>query len=200
MRYKGTRIRDEAEQVSLERVVQMYELARRALTDAGYRAEPGKNGFSRVEGDPGTSAYLTSRVIWSVPYLGLGLGAQTFTNNLLAYNLGAASKRIEAYIAATRAGKLPIQDLYHLPPGEAMAKMIAVSFYFGQIHLEAFRLRFGIDLEQRFPSEVAYLLDKKLMTYEGPRLQLTDEGARCFNGVVALFYSDRVKEHLIGLE
>jgi oxygen-independent coproporphyrinogen-3 oxidase len=95
------------------------------------------------------------------------LGAQTFTNNLLAYNHGAATKRMERYIQAIQDGELPIQDLYHLPLSEAMAKMISVSFYFGEIHLGAFRQRFGLELEQCFPDEIAFVLERGLMEYHG---------------------------------
>lgn len=197
MRYKGTRIAHEMADMDLGRVVEMYETACTLLNAAGYEANPGKNGFSRVKGDVGTSEYLAERVVRSTPYLGLGLGAQTFTNNILAYNHGAATKRMDHYLKATRAGELPIQDLYHLPPGEAMAKMISVSFYFGEILLEAFRNRFGVELEQRFPDEIAYVLRRGLMEYHGNTLRLTSEGARVFNGVIALFYSDRVKEYLL---
>lgn len=199
MRYKGTKISNEASQIQLGRVIEMYRLARQILTHAGYQANPGKNGFSRVAGDPGTSEYLTERVVWSTPYLGLGLGAQTFTNNLLAYNHGAATKRMERYIQAIQDNELPIQDLYHLPRSEAMAKMLSVSFYFGEIHLGAFRQRFGLELEQRFPDEIAFVLERGLMEYHGQTLCLTSEGANVVNGVIALFYSNRVKAHLLSL-
>jgi oxygen-independent coproporphyrinogen-3 oxidase len=199
MRYKGTKIANEAGDIDLIRVIRMYETAREILSAAGYRANPGKNGFSRVMNDPGTSEYLTQRVVHSVPYLGIGLGAQTFTNNILAYNLGAASKKVEAYLQAVETGNLPIQDLYLLPMSEAMGKMISVAFYFGEIHLGAFKNRFGMDLEHRFPNETAFVLEKGLMEYHGHTLRLTPEGARQFNGVIALFYSDRVKEHLLTL-
>ena len=197
MRYKGTRIHKEAGQVELERVTSLYREARRVLLEAGYQANPGKNGFSRVDGDPGTSAYLTERVVWGTPYLGLGLGAQTFTGNLLAYNQGAASKRMERYLEAVGDGRLPIQDLYHLPTVEGMAKMLSVAFYFGEIHLGAFRQRFGVELERQFPREVAFVLREGLMDHHGPCLRLTERGAREVNGVIALFYSDRVKAHLV---
>ena len=199
MRYKGTRVSHEARQVELERVMTHYQEARRLLLAAGYQANPGKNGFSRVDGDPGTSAYLTERVEHGTPYLGLGLGAQTFTGNLLAYNLGAASKRLGHYLQATAAGRLPIQDLYHLPLAEGMAKMISVSFYFGQIQLESFRARFGVALQRCFAREVAFLLQRGLMEHRGSTLRLTPRGAENFNGVIALFYSDRVKQHLVEL-
>jgi len=199
MRYKGTRIAGEAAQVDLARVVAMYELAREMLLAAGYRANPGKNGFSRVAGDPGTSAYLTERVVRSTPYLGLGLGAQTFTNHLLAYNLGAATKRLTEYFQALSEDRLPIQDLYHLPFAEGMAKMVSVSFYFGEIQLEAFREKFGLRLEEVFPLEVAFLLDRGLMEYSRESLRLTAAGARVVNGVIALFYSPAVQEYLLEL-
>lgn len=199
MRYKGTSVADEAGQIELGRVIEMYALARQMLTEAGYQANPGKNGFSRVAGDPGTSAYLTERVVRSTPYLGLGLGAQTFTNNLLAYNHGAATKRMERYIQAIQDGELPIQDLYHLPLSEAMAKMISVSFYFGEIHLGAFRQRFGLELEQCFPDEIAFVLERGLMEYHGQTLRLTSAGANVINGVIALFYSKQVKAHVFAL-
>jgi oxygen-independent coproporphyrinogen-3 oxidase len=199
MRYKGTRISDEARDIELKRVVEMYQMARKFLTSAGYQANPGKNGFSRVIGDPGTSEYLTERVVRSTSYLGLGLGAQTFTNNLLAYNHGAAPKRMERYLRTVKAGELPIQDLYHLPLSEAMAKMISVSFYFGQIHLGAFRYRFGMELEERFTDEIAFVLDRGFMEYRRQTLRLTSKGAKVFNGVIALFYSNRVKEYLLSI-
>jgi oxygen-independent coproporphyrinogen-3 oxidase len=199
MRYKGTQIADEARAIELQRIVNMYTLARETLTAAGYAANPGKNGFSRVPGDPGTSEYLTERVVWSTPYLGVGLGAQTFTNNLLAYNHGAASKRMERYLQAIQANELPIQDLYHLPLGDAIGKMISVSFYFGQIHLDAFRQHFGMELEVRFPKEVAFVLEQGFMEYQGNTLRLTPDGAKVVNGVIALFYSNRVKKYLVEL-
>ncbi|MBN2381958.1 radical SAM protein [bacterium] len=199
MRYKGTVIEAESSAIELSRVMAMYAMASELLNGAGYQAQPGKNTFSRRMSDPGTSAYLTERVLYSTPYLGLGLGAQTFTNTILAYNCGAAEKRLPRYVRAIEAGRLPIQDLYHLPLAENMAKMISVSFYFGQIHLAAFRDTFGFHVEQWFPEEVKYVLEHDLMEYAGPVLRLTSKGALHFNGVIALFYSDRVKQYLLGL-
>ena len=37
------------------------------------------------------------------------------------------------------------------------------------------------------------------MEYAGPYLRLTEEGARQFNGVVALFFSGAVKDYLVHL-
>ena len=101
---------------------------------------------------------------------------------------------------AVEARRLPIQDIYHLPLDVAMAKMIAVSFYFGEIHREHFFGKFGVRLEDHFPQEVDFVLQRGLMAHAGPYLRLTPLGAEHFNGVVALFYTGAVKEVLIHLE
>ena len=200
MRYKGTRIQDQAAHVTRRMVNELEAIARELLLAAGYEGTPGKNTFSKLPGDAGTSDYLTGRVVKGVPYMGLGLGAQSYTGPTLSYNMGAAAKALKPYLRAVNAGRLPIQDLYHLPLDAAIAKMIAVSFYFGEIHREHFYAKFGVRLEDHFSREVAFLLQHGLMAYTGPYLRLTPKGAEHFNGVVSLFYAGAVKEHLIHLE
>ncbi|MBN1484746.1 MAG: radical SAM protein [Chloroflexia bacterium] len=199
MRYKGTRIQEQAAHVTLDAVNELKTIAQETLWAAGYAGTPGKNTFSRRPGDEGTSEYLTARVIRGAPYLGLGLAAQTMSPYTLGYNLGAASKSLKSYLRSVEAGRLPIQDLYHLPLDVAMAKMIAVSFYFGQIHREHFRRKFGVSLEEHFAPEVDFVLQNGLMEYAGPYLRLTLQGDKHFNGVVALFYAGAVKEVLLNL-
>jgi oxygen-independent coproporphyrinogen-3 oxidase len=109
-----------------------------------------RNTFSRVKGDPGTSAYLTKRVIEGTPYAGMGLGAQSLASGALYYNQGAASKMIGKYRELLEDGHYPVQDIYRLPPEEIMAKMISVSFYFGYINKQAFKSKFGISLGDKF--------------------------------------------------
>jgi oxygen-independent coproporphyrinogen-3 oxidase len=199
MRYKGTRIQSRAALVTRDRVNHLRHIARDLLLTAGYMGTPGKNTYSRVPGDEGTSDYLTERVIKGTPYLGLGLAAQSLSQYTLSYNMGAASKTLSPYLRAIDAQRLPIQDLYHLDLGAAMGKMIAVSFYFGQIHREHFAEKFGVRLEEQFADEVAFVLENGLMEQVGPYLRLTDKGADHFNGIVALFYAGSVKDYLVRL-
>jgi oxygen-independent coproporphyrinogen-3 oxidase len=200
MRYKGTRVAEQSRRVSLEQVNAQYRLAGDLLASAGYYGTPGKNTFSQLEGDPGTSDYLTERVVYGTPYLGLGLGAQSLSGQTLVYNQGAASKTWQPYQKAIAAGRLPIQDLYHLSLPPAMAKMIAVSFYFGEIDGASFEQRFGASLEEAFPAEVAYVEEYGLMSWTPGTLRLTKAGVEQVSGVIALFYAPAVKEYLIRLE
>lgn len=198
-RYKGTKLEPEAIGVSIYKVMKQYRFAYDRLISAGYQSSPGKNTFSRIPGDYGTSDYLTNRVIYGMPYVGMGLGAQSFGRGYLAYNDGAATKKLERYAAKLRAGQFPIQDLYALPQDECMAKMLSVAFYFGFIDLPAFQKRFGVSLQAVFPEEIAYLLENDLMAYQGERLCLTKRGADYINGVIPQFYSRRTKAELIRL-
>ncbi|MBN1219523.1 MAG: radical SAM protein [Anaerolineae bacterium] len=197
MRYKGTRLQSQAAQVSKETIATMYHAAWKLLNQAGYQAPPGKNTFSRLPGDVGTSNYLTNRVIKGTPYLGLGLGAQSYSHQTLAYNQGAAAKQIAPYQKALAAGQLPLQDLYHLPRVVSMAKMIAVSFYFGEINRTYFEQKFGVTLEAQYPVAIDFVLSEGLMEYRGDCLSLTPQGVSYYNGVIALFYAPAVQQHLL---
>ncbi len=196
MRYKGTRLAAQAQRVSRKEVLREKALLRARLLDAGYCAPPGKNTYSRRPGDSGASQYLTNRVVYGTPYLGLGLGAQSLSERTLAYNAGAADKRLRNYRRTVSAGELPIQDLYHLSPQAAMGKFISVAFYFGGIHRPAFERKFGLPLEAAFPAEVEFVLAQGLMEYASDTLRLTPRGDAQYNGVIALFYAGAVQAAL----
>lgn len=207
MRYKLTRISHQAPRVDLAMVKAHATLAREMLEAAGYHANPGKNTFvhRRVTNpcDVGTSAYLRNRVIEGTPYLGLGLGAQSFTHRSIAYNDGAVGKNLTPYLRAVGAGEFPIQDFYLLPPAQMMAKFVAVAFYFGEIDRHAFRQKFALELEEAFPEQVRYVKTMGLMqesTGQGgasSALSLTELGAKNFSGVIALFFAPSVQKYLL---
>lgn len=115
MRYKLTQIALDAFDVTQEKKNKQYEIAYEILMQNRYTGNYGKNTFSRIENDYGTSDYLTNRVIKATPYLGLGAGAQSFGADYLAYNQGAATKSISKYIDYVNSGRFPIQDIYNLP-------------------------------------------------------------------------------------
>jgi oxygen-independent coproporphyrinogen-3 oxidase len=197
MRYKLTRISHQADQVQIDNVTAQARLAGLLLAQAGYEANPGKNTYSRVPGDNGTSAYITRRVVDGMPYLGLGLGAQTFTHRTVAYNDGAVGKDLSPYLRSVDQGELPIQDLYDLPRCHMMAKMVCVSLYFGEVDRRAFAEKFEQSIEAAYPAEVEYLLDNGLMEWTEKALSMTRKGAERFAGVVALFHAPSVKSYLL---
>jgi len=197
MRYKLTRISHQANAVTLETIRPMAELAKRRLHEAGYHANPGKTTYSRIAGDVGTSSYLAKRVQTGIPYLGLGLGAQTYTHTTIAYNDGAAGKQLRPYLDSVAAGRLPIQDLYDLPARHMMGKMAAVSFYFGEIQRAPFLAKFGVTLEQVFGPELTFVLERNLMEWRDDALSLTPEGVHVYNGIIPLFAAPSIQRYLL---
>jgi oxygen-independent coproporphyrinogen-3 oxidase len=198
MRYKLTRISHQADQVDLSQVRQLAGWAKKRLAEAGYRANPGKNTFSRVPGDTGTSDYISRRVIEGMPYLGLGLGAQTFTHTTIGYNEGAVGKNLLPYFRSLDASNIPLQDHYELPLVHMMAKMICVSFYFGEIDRQAFHDKFGLRLEEAYPAEIDFALSQGLMEWTPRSLRMTTAGEDHFSGLCALFHAPSVKAYLLG--
>ena len=201
-RYKGTKLEADAGAVSLYKANIQYNIAYTELKKAGYQANNGKNTFSRVPGDLGTSDYLTTRVVDAASYVGLGLGAQSFVGNYLAYNLGCADHRLDKYFAAVERGMFPINDIADLPPDEVRSKALSVMFYFGFISMKSYRARFGEEFTERFRDEVEYLSANNLMCFseEDPdKFMITDYGVTHLSGIIALFYSARSKSEMYDL-
>ncbi len=198
-RYKGTKLEKEAGGVSLYKIISQYRLAYNLLLEKGYQANVGKNTFSRIKDDYGTSDYLTKRVIEGTPYIGMGLGSQSFGVDYLAYNEGAATKRLDKYKKAIENNLIPIQDIYSLNKQESIAKMVSVAFYFGFIDFDAFEKRFSLSFTDYFKNEIDFLVQNKLMKLKGNRIYLTSRGSDYINGVIPLFYSEESKKELLQL-
>lgn len=199
MRYKGTKMAHLQERVGLSQVNEQAATAAQILDASGFKGWIGKNTFSRTPGSSGCSDYLEKRVVDGTPYLGMGLGAQSFSHSTLAYNLGAVTKRMSQYIKSIELGRVPVQDLYHLSLSGAMGKFCSVSFYFGGISLDAFRANFGVSLDEVFPDKVSFVINEGLMERTGRRLQMTAKGKAHYGGVLALFYAPHIQQHLIHL-
>lgn len=191
-RYKGTTLEAESQGVTLYKVNRQYDIAYRLLNEAGYVANNGKNTFSKIPGDLGTSSYLTKRVIDATSYVGFGLGAQSFVGNYLAYNLGCADHKTEKYYEHLDRGVLPINDIADMPVEEVRAKALSVMFYFGFISLSAYKRRFGEDFTEVYKEQIEFLKRNYLMEFTDPdTFMLTDYGAAHLYGIIPLFYSQR---------
>lgn len=188
-RYKGTKLEAESQGVTLYKVNRQYDIAYRLLKDAGYIANNGKNTFSRIAYDMGTSSYLTRRVVDAVSYVGFGLGAQSFVGNYLAYNLGCADHKLNKYFDSIDRGILPINDIADMPISEVRAKAISVMFYFGFISMKAYQNRFGEDFKEIYKVQIKFLEDNYLMQFaDDDTFMLTDYGAAHLYGIIPLFY------------
>lgn len=191
-RYKGTSLEAESQGVTLYKINRQYDIAFRLLKEAGYIANNGKNTFSKIPGDLGTSSYLTTRVVNATSYVGFGLGAQSFVGNYLAYNLGCADHKLDKYFDFLDKGILPINDIADMPVEEVRAKALSVMFYFGYISLKSYRNRFNEDFTEIYKEQIEFLKKNYLMEFvDEDTFMLTDYGAAHLYGIIPLFYSPR---------
>ena len=191
-RYKGTSLESESQGVTLYKVNRQYDIAFRLLKEAGYVANNGKNTFSRIPGDLGTSSYLTTRVVNATSYVGFGLGAQSFVGNYLAYNLGCVDHKTEKYYEHLDRDVLPINDIADMPVEEVRAKALSVMFYFGFISMSAYKNRFAEDFKKVYAGQIEFLEKNYLMEFvDSDTFMLTDYGAAHLYGIIPLFYSER---------
>ncbi|MCQ2216894.1 MAG: radical SAM protein [Paludibacteraceae bacterium] len=199
-RYKGTKLEKESQGVSLFKANRQYDIAYTLLKEAGYVANVGKNTFSKIEGDMGTSDYLTTRVVNATSYIGMGLGAQSFVGDYLAYNLGCDNHKMDCYFAALDRNELPINDIADMPRDEVRAKALSVMFYFGFISMKSYRNRFNEDFRMVFADEIAYLERNELMHFvDDDTFILTEYGAHHIYGIIPLFYSQRSKVEMFDM-
>ena len=199
-RYKGTKLEAESQGVTLYKVNRQYDIAYNLLKNAGYIANNGKNTFSRIPGDMGTSSYLTRRVIDATSYVGFGLGAQSFVGNYLAYNLGCTDHKLRKYFEAIDQGILPINDIADMPIEEVRAKAISVMFYFGFISMKSYQQRFGEDFREVYKDQIRFLENNSLMEFvDEDTFMLTDYGAAHLYGIIPLFYSERSVKEMFAL-
>lgn len=196
-RYKGTKLQWPWYNIELEWILEQWKLIKDTLRDQGYHALTGKNTFSNIPWDTGASDYLTNRVVHGTPYVWFWLWSQSLSPTILSYNQGVANKDRKQYQNDIYEGRLPIQDIYHLSAEMSAWKFVAVSFYFGGIHLPSFTKNYNCTLESMFPEEVAFVIKEGLMQYEDDRLQLTEHGVSHFNGTISLFYAWWIKKYLI---
>lgn len=191
-RYKGTKLESESQGVTLYKVNRQYDIAYKLLREAGYIANNGKNTFSKIPNDMGTSSYLTKRVINATSYIGFGLGAQSFCGNFLAYNFGCVDHKLNKYFETIDNGILPINDIADMPIEEVRAKALSVMFYFGFISMKAYKDRFNEDFKDIYATQIEFLKNHQLMEYvDEDTFMLTDYGAAHLYGIIPLFYSER---------
>jgi len=203
MRYKWTVVEWKSKAVQAQILTEQYWIAYDMLTDAWYKIRPWKNTCSRVEGNDGLSDYLHHRVLHGMPYLWFWLWAQSFNPaNNLSYNHGAHIKHNAEYIKQVNEWLFPIQDAHHLSREAAIWKMIAISFFYGWVHLPSFKKIFWEELSTIFPQEVQYITDNGLMEYnkEDEIFGLTKKGVANYSGVISLFYSPATKKYLLDIE
>jgi coproporphyrinogen III oxidase-like Fe-S oxidoreductase len=162
----------------------MYEMAYHHLTSTGYpQPHFGANAFLRGALNP-----HRRNVELGLPMLGLGTWAYSSTGPFAYHNLYPSAE----WARQISSGKLPIRQLVPVPESERARKYVVEALLLAYLNLGHFRARFGRELHEEFPHELAVLDREGLVKIEDGELRLTRRGGRHLREIRYLFASESV--------
>jgi oxygen-independent coproporphyrinogen-3 oxidase len=148
---------------------QMYLTAYKMLTDAGYKAV-GHDRFSRVEW------HMRENCLNGWPWGGiLTTGAGCFMGYLQKFSYSNI-ENINDYLAAVKAGKLPISKLSESTPEDMMRRTMTRLYLRLPVSKKEFMEKFGTTPEKVFPKQLQKLKDKGLIEIDDKEVRITKLG------------------------
>jgi oxygen-independent coproporphyrinogen-3 oxidase len=174
----------------------MYDLAHKTLSVAGWHAPYGSVNFSRHRAETGTSAYFEGRLLDGLPYLGLGNYATSMRGNLWSFN----THDLRDYMARVLASANPSEYFYELPSAESQAKYSLYSLNYGFIDGARFKRRFGVPFADVFAQELNYMINMGWLERNGDLWEVAPGQFRRMPCIRSLFYSKAAQNWLMALE
>jgi coproporphyrinogen III oxidase-like Fe-S oxidoreductase len=148
---------------------QMYLTAYKMLTEAGYKAV-GHDRFSRVEW------HMRENCLNGWPWGGiLTTGAGCFMGYLQRFSYSNL-ENINDYMAAVKAGKLPISKLSESTTEDMMRRTMTRLYLRLPVGKKEFMQKFGTTPEKVFPKQLKKLKDKGLIEIDDKEIRLTKLG------------------------
>ena len=148
---------------------QMYLMAYKLLTDAGYKAV-GHDRYSRVEW------HMRENCLNGWPWGGiLTTGAGCFMGYLQRFSYSNLED-INGYMATVKADKLPIQRLSESTDDDMMRREMSRLYLRLPVSKKEFMEKFGKLPEDVFPQQLKNLKDKGLIEIDSKEVRLTKEG------------------------
>jgi oxygen-independent coproporphyrinogen III oxidase len=142
-----------------------YELAEAMLAESGYLQYEISN-WAR----PGLESRHNLGCWRREPYLGLGCAAHSCVGSERLAN----TDMLDEYLSNLAQGRLPPRSAEAMTPEMALAETFILGLRLNEgIDLDGISLRFSIDLQQHFQSEIAELAGLGLLETAGGRLKLT---------------------------
>lgn len=159
--------------------IEMYELAIRELTTAGFEHYEVSN-FAR----PGFRSRHNQTYWHNEPYYGFGAGATSYVGGVRARRV--ADPR--AYVDAIRSGSNAIEFSEQLTRRANLAETIVLGLRMtGGIDLSRITGQTSTSVQEEFGREIADLLSRGMVELEGPHLRVTHKGLLLLNDVSQAF-------------
>jgi oxygen-independent coproporphyrinogen III oxidase len=152
-----------------------------ALESAGYTV---KSGYTAVL-NPSRTKFVYRDELWSgADLVGLGVASFSHAAGVHYQNL----TEMEPYLAAVAAGELPIKRAFRTTVEERMIREFILQMKLGRVSLEYFTEKFGVDIAQRFATQLEHLGAEGLLTVSSTDVTLARDGLLCVDTLLHEFF------------
>jgi oxygen-independent coproporphyrinogen-3 oxidase len=157
----------------------MYVTAMERLEAAGYE----QYEISNVA-KPGRASRHNLKYWTDGEWMGFGCGAHGTAGGVRTKNVAA----IDEYIGRIASGQTVISETRRMDPAERLGDALFMGLRLTRgLDLEDVRRRYGVDVWERYRSDLTRFVEAGLLRHEGNRLALTRAGMLLANEVMAVF-------------
>jgi oxygen-independent coproporphyrinogen-3 oxidase len=152
-----------------------------ALESAGYTV---KSGYTAVL-NPSRTKFVYRDELWSgADLLGLGVASFSHAAGVHYQNL----TEMETYMAAIAADELPLKRAFRTSPEERMIREFILQMKLGHVRLDYFSEKFGVDIANRFASQLGHLQEEGLLSVNDREVKLSRDGLLCVDTLLHEFF------------
>lgn len=158
---------------------QMYELTRQLLREGGYEQYEISN-YAR----PGFACRHNIGYWDQTPYLGLGLGASSYTDEIRFKN----TPDMADYLRQAQNGKFRREEEEILTRENQMEEYMFLGLRMTRgVSIPGFQKKFGVSMDAVYGKRIEHFVREKLLTIRENRVCLTEKGMDLANTVMAEF-------------
>jgi oxygen-independent coproporphyrinogen-3 oxidase len=152
-----------------------------ALESAGYTV---KSGYTAVL-NPSRTKFVYRDELWSgADLIGLGVASFSHAAGVHYQNL----TEMEPYMASVAVDELPIKRAFRTSVEERMIREFILQMKLGRVSLRYFAEKFGVDIAQRFATQLEHLSAEGLLTVSKTDVTLARDGLLCVDTLLHEFF------------
>jgi oxygen-independent coproporphyrinogen-3 oxidase len=137
--------------------------------------------------DPSTKFVYRDRLWQGADLMSLGVASFSHVNGVHYQN----EHHLEGYLESLDRDELPIHRALTPTREELMIRELILQFKLGAVSLDYFRDKFEVDIEQRFPDQLAALTDRGFLSTNGRELNLSRDGLMQIDWLLHDFFLDQ---------
>jgi oxygen-independent coproporphyrinogen-3 oxidase len=162
------------------------EYAFEELEKAGYRLS---SAYTMVRKD-GEASFVYRDAVWNgCDLLGTGVASFSHVNGVHFQNADGWGE----YLATLADGHLPVSRALSPTDEERLTREFILQLKLGEISVDSFRKKFGVEILERFVEPLKELEDRRMLVREKESVRLTRQGLLRVDTLLPAFYAPRYR-------